>query len=433
MKYYSTNNKSIRVNFREAVLKGIADDQGLFLPEKIKTLPEEIIRDFQKTGLNEIACTIAGIFVNNDIPDKVLSEIIKDSLNFEIPLVKVEENVFSLELFHGPTMAFKDVGARFLARCMSYFTETVRTITILVATSGDTGSAVANGFLGIEGIDVVILYPSGKVSPLQEKQFTTLGKNITAIEVSGTFDDCQEMVKLAFADPELKKRINLSSANSINIARLIPQTFYYFFAYAQLALNSLPLIISVPSGNYGNLTAGLIAKRLGLPVEIFLAASNINRPVPDYLETGEFKPRPSLETIANAMDVGNPGNFARILEMYDHSWKAIKKDIIGFSYTDDQIRKTIKQVYKNTGYLLDPHGATGYLALKEYLYDHPGIGIFFETAHPAKFHTVIEEIIEEDLIIPEKLLEFGNRRKKTVVISNRFEDFKNYLLSQITW
>lgn len=431
--YYSTNNKSIRVNFREAVLKGIADDQGLFLPEKIKTLPEEIIRDFQKTGLNEIACTIAGIFVNNDIPDKVLSEIIKDSLNFEIPLVKVEENVFSLELFHGPTMAFKDVGARFLARCMSYFTEASRTITILVATSGDTGSAVANGFLGIEGIDVVILYPSGKVSPLQEKQFTTLGKNITAIEVSGTFDDCQEMVKLAFADPELKKRINLSSANSINIARLIPQTFYYFFAYAQLALNSLPLIISVPSGNYGNLTAGLIAKRLGLPVEIFLAASNINRPVPDYLETGEFKPRPSIETIANAMDVGNPGNFARILEMYNHSWKAIKKEIIGFSYTDDQIRKTIKQVYKNKGYLLDPHGATGYLALKEYLYDHPGIGIFFETAHPAKFHTVIEAIIEEDLIIPEKLLEFGNRRKKTVVISNRFEDFKNYLLSQITW
>ncbi|MCH7658252.1 MAG: threonine synthase [Bacteroidetes bacterium] len=432
MKYYSTNNKSIRVNFREAVLKGIADDQGLFLPEKIKTLPEEIIRDFRKTGLNEIACTIAGIFVNNDIPDKVLSEIIKDSLNFEIPLVKVEENVFSLELFHGPTMAFKDVGARFLARCMSYFTETSKTITILVATSGDTGSAVANGFLGIEGIDVVILYPSGKVSPLQEKQFTTLGKNITAIEVSGTFDDCQEMVKLAFADPELKKRINLSSANSINIARLIPQTFYYFFAYAQLALNSLPLIISVPSGNYGNLTAGLIAKRLGLPVEIFLAASNINRPVPDYLETGEFKPRPSIETIANAMDVGNPGNFERILEMYDHSWKAIKKEIIGFSYTDDQIRKSIKQVYKNTGYLLDPHGATGYLALKEYLYDHPGIGIFFETAHPAKFHTIIEEIIEEDLIIPEKLLEFDNRRKKTVVISNRFEDFKNYLLSQIT-
>lgn len=429
MKYYSTNKKSTRVNFREAVLKGIADDQGLFFPEKIEALPEKIIRDFQKTGLTELAYTIASIFVKNDIPDKVLSEIIKDSLNFEIPLVKVEENVFSLELFHGPTMAFKDVGARFLARCMNYFTETGRTITILVATSGDTGSAVANGFLGIEGIDVVILYPSGKVSPLQEKQFTTLGKNITAIEVSGTFDDCQKMVKQAFADPELKKRINLSSANSINIARLIPQTFYYFFAYAQLAQDSLPLIISVPSGNYGNLTAGLIAKRLGLPVEIFLAASNINRPVPDYLETGEFKPRPSLETIANAMDVGDPGNFVRILEMYNHSWKAIKKEIIGFSYTDDQIRKTIKQVYKKTGYLLDPHGATGYLALKEYLYDHPGIGIFFETAHPAKFHTIIEEIIEEDLIIPDRLEQYNKREKKTILINNRFEDMKSFLLS----
>lgn len=427
--YYSTNKKSVKVSFREAVLKGIADDQGLFFPEKIETLPEEKIRDFQKTGLTEIACTIASIFVKNDIPDNVLSEIIKDSLNFEIPLVKVEENVFSLELFHGPTMAFKDVGARFMARCMSYFAESNNPLTILVATSGDTGSAVANGFLGIEGIDVVILYPSGKVSPLQEKQFTTLGKNITAIEVSGTFDDCQKMVKQAFADPELKKRINLSSANSINIARLIPQSFYYFFAYAQLAQNSLPLIISVPSGNYGNLTAGLIAKRLGLPVEIFLAASNINRPVPDYLETGEFRPRPSLETIANAMDVGNPGNFARILEMYDHSWKAIKKDITGYSHTDDQIRKTIKQVYKKTGYLLDPHGATGYLALREYLYDHPGIGIFFETAHPAKFHTIIEEVIEEKLIIPDRLEQYNKREKKTVLISNQFEVFKNYLLS----
>ena len=429
MKYYSTNKKSIRVDFRKAVLKGIADDQGLFLPEKIETFPEEMIRDFRKSGLAEIAFEIARLFVSNEIPKNVLSEIIEDSLNFEIPLVKVEENIFSLELFHGPTMAFKDVGARFLARCMGYFTETSKTITILVATSGDTGSAVANGFLGIEGIDVVILYPSGKVSPLQEKQFTTLGKNITAIEVSGTFDDCQKMVKQAFADPELKKRINLSSANSINIARLIPQSFYYFFAYAQLPHDSLPLIISVPSGNYGNLTAGLIAKRLGLPVEIFLAASNINRPVPDYLETGEFKPRPSFETIANAMDVGDPSNFARILEMYDHSWKAIRKEIIGYSYTDDQIRKTIKQLYTKTGYLLDPHGATGYLALKEYLYDHPGIGIFFETAHPAKFHTIIEEVIEENLIIPDRLEQYNKREKKTILMNSRFEDMKSFLLS----
>ena len=428
MKYYSTNKKSIRVNFREAILKGIADDQGLFLPEKIVTFPEEIIRDFRTSGLAEIAFEIARLFVSNEIPKNVLSEIIKDSLNFEIPLVKVEENIFSLELFHGPTMAFKDVGARFLARCMGYFAEISRTITILVATSGDTGSAVANGFLGIEGIDVVILYPSGKVSPLQEKQFTTLGKNITAFEVSGTFDDCQKMVKQAFADPELKKRINLSSANSINIARLIPQSFYYFFAYAQLPQNSLPLIISVPSGNYGNLTAGLIAKRLGLPVEIFLAASNINRPVPDYLETGEFKPRLSFETIANAMDVGAPSNFARILEMYDHSWDRIKNEIIGYSYTDDQIRKTIQQTYGKTGYLLDPHGATGYLALKEYLYDHPGIGIFFETAHPAKFHTIIEEVIEENLIIPDRLEQYNIREKKTILINNRFEDMKSFLL-----
>ena len=429
MKYYSTNKESIRVNFREAILKGIADDQGLFLPEKIETFSEEMILDFRTSGLTEIAFEIARLFVSNEIPKNALSEIIKDSLNFEIPLVKVEENIFSLELFHGPTMAFKDVGARFLARCMGYFAEINRTIKILVATSGDTGSAVANGFLGIEGIDVVILYPSGKVSPLQEKQFTTLGKNITAIEVSGTFDDCQKMVKQAFADPELKKRINLSSANSINIARLIPQSFYYFFAYAQLPQNSLPLIISVPSGNYGNLTAGLIAKRLGLPVEIFLAASNINRPVPDYLETGIFTSRPSLETISNAMDVGNPSNFARILEMYDHSWDRIKNEIIGYSYTDDQIRKTIQQTYGKTGYLLDPHGATGYLALKEHLYDHPGIGIFFETAHPAKFHTIIEEVIEENLIIPDRLEQYNKREKKTILINNRFEDMKSFLLS----
>lgn len=432
MKYISTRNKSIKVSFREAVLKGISDDQGLFLPEKIPVLPKNRFKSAWKPNLQETAFEIAKYFIGEEIPGAVLSDMIKKALNFDIPLKEIEPGIYTLELFHGPTLAFKDVGARFLAQCMGYFSKESSPLTILVATSGDTGSAVANGFLGVEGVNVVVLYPSGKVSPLQEKQFTTLGQNITALETKGSFDDCQDMVKEAFADAELTKKRKLSSANSINIARLIPQSFYYFHAWSQLPENDLPVIISVPSGNYGNLTAGLIAKKMGLPVSKFIASSNNNRPVPDYLDTGIFTPRPSVETIANAMDVGNPSNFERILALYNHSHEMIGKVIKAYSFTDEQIKTIIREVYENTGYLPDPHGATGYGGLKHYLSKKEATGIFLETAHPAKFHKVIEEVIQEEFTIPEKLLKYDNRQKKTVVISNRFKDLKNYLLSQIT-
>jgi len=431
MKYISTNRKSKSVTFREAVIKGIADDNGLFYPENLNPFSVEFIQELTQLSLSEIAFEIARIFVHNDIPDRDLFEILTDTLNFDIPLVKVGNNVYSLELFHGPTLAFKDIGARFLARCMGHFLENDDPVTVLVATSGDTGSAVANGFLRLKEANVVILYPSGKVSELQEKQFTTLGHNITALEVNGTFDDCQKMVKQAFSDQELNQKMKLSSANSINIARLIPQIFYYFYAYSQLESEIKPLIVSVPSGNYGNLTAGLLAKRLGLPIDVFIAASNINRPVPDYLVTGIFTPRPSRQTIANAMDVGNPGNFERILLMFDHSWETIKKEIKGYSYTDEQIRAVIYDVYHKTGYILDPHGAIGYMALKEYMNSLDACGIFLETAHPAKFHSIIEEIIQTKINIPSRLLQCLEKEKKAILINNQYDDFKDFLFSKM--
>lgn len=431
MKYISTNRKSKSVTFREAVIKGIADDNGLFYPENLNPFSVEFIQKLKQLSLPEIAFEIAGIFVRDNIPDRDLFEILTDTLNFDIPLVKVGNNVYSLELFHGPTLAFKDIGARFLARCMEYFLKNNDPVTVLVATSGDTGSAVANGFLRLKKANVVILYPSGKVSELQEKQFTTLGHNITALEVNGTFDDCQKMVRQAFSDQELNQKMKLSSANSINIARLIPQIFYYFYAYSQLERKTKPLIVSVPSGNYGNLTAGLLAKRLGLPIDVFIAASNINRPVPDYLLTGIFTPRPSRQTIANAMDVGNPGNFERILLMFDHSWEAIKKEIKGYSYTDEQIRAVIYDVYHKTGYILDPHGAIGYMALKEYMNSFDVCGIFLETAHPAKFHSIVEEIIQTKINIPSRLLQCLEKEKKTILINNQFDDLKDFLFSKM--
>lgn len=431
MKYISTNRKSKSVTFREAVIKGIADDNGLFYPENLNPFSVEFIQELKQLSLPEIAFEIARIFVRDNVPDRDLFEILTDTLNFDIPLVKVENEVYSLELFHGPTLAFKDIGTRFLARCMRHLLENDDPITVLVATSGDTGSAVANGFLRLKEANVVILYPSGKVSELQEKQFTTLGHNITALEVNGTFDDCQKMVRQAFSDQELNQKMKLSSANSINIARLIPQIFYYFYAYSQLESKIKPLIVSVPSGNYGNLTAGLLAKRLGLPIDVFIAASNINRSVPDYLVTGMFTPRPSRQTIANAMDVGNPGNFARILLMFDHSWEAIKKEIKGYSYTDEQIRAVIHDVYHKTGYILDPHGAIGYMALKEYMNSLDACGIFLETAHPAKFHSIIEEIIQTKINIPSRLLKCLGKEKKTILINNQFDDLKDFLFSKM--
>ena len=430
MKYISTRNKNIKLSFREAVLKGIPDDQGLFFPEKIPLVSKELFTNTPKPNLQETAFEIARHFISDEIPLAVLYDMIKEALNFDIPLKEIEPGVFVLELFHGPTLAFKDVGARFLAQCMSYFSEGSSPITILVATSGDTGSAVANGFLGMDGINVIVLYPSGKVSPLQEKQFTTLGQNITALEINGSFDDCQDMVKEAFADKQLTTKRNLSSANSINIARLIPQSFYYFHAWNQLPETNLPVVISVPSGNYGNLTAGLLAKEMGLPVSQFIAASNVNRPVPDYLETGVFNPRPSIQTIANAMDVGNPSNFERILTLYQNSREKICEVIKTWGFTDKQIKTIIRQTWEETGYLPDPHGAIGYGALKQYLKKEKATGIFLETAHPAKFNTVIEELTGEKMEIPEKLKRFDAGIKKSIPMDNNYQELKAFLMEE---
>ncbi len=411
MKYYSTNNNNLRVNLQEAVFRGLAEDNGLFMPERISQLSPEKLNSILKKKFTESSFELSKEFFGEDIPENDLMKIVFDALNFETPLVEIGKNIYSLELFHGPTLAFKDVGARFMARMLSYLIRGHdNDIHILVATSGDTGSAVANGFLGVDGVKVHILYPMGQVSPLQEKQFTTLGQNITALEIDGNFDDCQRLVKTAFNDPEVRQNISLSSANSINIARLIPQ--------------------SVPSGNFGNLTAGLIAKRMGLPVKHFLAATNINDIVPKYLISGEYKPTPSKPTIANAMDVGDPSNFYRILDLYGHNHKKITTEISGYSYNDKEIRKTIKSVYEKTGYLLDPHGATGYQAAKDYLKTHPDDTlIFLETAHPAKFRETIEDVIGNNLQLPERLKIFENGKKETILMAKEYKEFKDYLCS----
>lgn len=433
MKYYSTNKKASDATLEEAVVRGLAGDKGLYMPRSIKTLPKSFYDEIENLSFQEIAYRVADAFFGEDIPADTLKYIVYDTLNFDTPVVKVKDNIYSLELFHGPTLAFKDVGGRFMARLLGYFIrkEGKKQVNVLVATSGDTGSAVANGFLGVEGIHVYVLYPKGKVSEIQEKQFTTLGQNITAIEVDGTFDDCQALVKNAFMDKELNEHMQLTSANSINVARFLPQAFYYFYAYAQMKKlgKADKLVICVPSGNFGNITAGLFGKRMGLPVERFIAANNRNDIFYQYLKTGEYKPRPSVATIANAMDVGDPSNFARILDLYEGSHDAIASEISGETYTDEQIRETVQKTYEETGYLLDPHGACGYRALAENL--KPGEnGVFLETAHPAKFLQTVEDIIGTEVKIPEKLQAFMRGTKQSVPMSKDFASFKAYLLKQ---
>ncbi len=429
MNYYSTEDRNLRRSLKEAVLGGLAPDGGLFMPESIPVLPKKQIQSFKSKTFREIAREIALSLFHEDLPESEIMNITDSAINFDTPLVKVEEDIYTQELFHGPTLAFKDVGARFMARMMGHFTRGLdQEINVLVATSGDTGSAVASGFWNVTGIQIYILYPSGGVSQLQEKQLTTLGGNITALEVSGTFDDCQRLVKSAFQDQDLTEKLILTSANSINLARLLPQSFYYFNAWARLPENH-EFYVSIPSGNFGNLTAGLIAGKMGLPVKHYILATNVNDVVPEYLETGKFRPRPSIPTIANAMDVGNPSNFARILDLYGHSHDAITAAMSAYSYTDDELRSTIGEVYLRTGYLLDPHGAAGYRALKAHTPREKGIpGVFLETAHPGKFSLTVEEVIQSTVEIPEQLQKASSKKKSSIALAADFPDFKEYLL-----
>jgi threonine synthase len=428
MKYYSTNHNTPDVDLKSAVTQGLALDRGLFMPMYIDPMPASFFRKIDSLTFQEISYEVAEKLFGDDISREALREIVYGTLRFDTPLVLVEDSIYALELFHGPTLAFKDVGARFMARMLAYFLSRENNqVHVLVATSGDTGSAVANGFLGVYGIHVHVLYPKGKVSEIQEKQFTTLGNNITALEVDGTFDDCQALVKSAFMDADLKGKITLTSANSINVARFLPQSFYYFNAFAKLPEKSKKIVISVPSGNFGNLTSGLIAKRMGLPIYRFIAANNRNNVVYKYLKTGIFEPRESVATLANAMDVGNPSNFVRILDLYEHDYKAIVDDVLGATYSDEKIIETIGQVYESYGYLLDPHGAVGYRALKEKL--NPGEnGIFLETAHPAKFTETVESIIGKGKVqMPERLKEFMKGKKQSLPLPVAYEAFRDYL------
>ena len=433
MKYYSTNHQAPDATLQEAVVKGLASDKGLYMPHVIKALPQSFYNNIENLSFQEIAYQVADAFFGEDVPADTLKQIVYDTLSFDVPAVKVKENVYSLELFHGPTLAFKDVGGRFMARLLGYFIkkEGQKQVNVLVATSGDTGSAVANGFLGVEGIHVYVLYPKGKVSEIQEKQFTTLGQNITALEVDGTFDDCQALVKNAFMDAELNAHMKLTSANSINVARFLPQAFYYFYAYAQMkkAGKADNLVICVPSGNFGNITAGLFGKRMGLPVKRFIAANNRNDIFYQYLQTAKYNPRPSVATIANAMDVGDPSNFARVLALYENSHEAICAEIAGATYDDEQIRETVKTVYQETGYLLDPHGACGYRALEEGMQEDE-VGVFLETAHPAKFLETVEGIIGDQVEIPVKLQEFMKGTKQSIPMAKDFVSFKEYLMNE---
>jgi len=432
MKYYSTNKKVEGVSLEDAVVKGLAEDKGLFMPDSIKILPQAFFDTIETLSFQEIAYTVADAFFGEDVEAEALKKIVYETLNFNTPIVPVADNIYSLELYHGPTLAFKDVGGRFMSRLLGYFIQkqAKTTVNVLVATSGDTGSAVANGFLGVEGIHVYVLYPKGLVSPIQECQFTTLGQNITALEVDGTFDDCQALVKSAFMDAELNAHMKLTSANSINVARFLPQSFYYFYAYAQLKkLNkNKEVVMCVPSGNFGNITAGLFAKRMGLPIKRFIAANNRNDIFLQYLQTGQYNPRPSISTIANAMDVGDPSNFARVLDLYSNSCEAIKAEISGVSYNDEEIADTLKTCFEDTNYLLDPHGACGYQALKDGLQVNE-TGVFLETAHPAKFLETVERIIGQKVDIPQKLQEFMKGEKQSLELSKDFDGFKKYLLS----
>ena len=442
MKYYSTNGKAPLATLEKAVVKGLAEDKGLYMPERIKPLPHEFFDTIQDMTLQEIACQVADCFFGEDVDAESLRRIVYDTLSFDIPLVKVStpkggRDIYSLELFHGPTLAFKDVGARFMARLLNYFLrdlkdpENHKEINVLVATSGDTGSAVANGFLGVGGIHVYVLYPKGKVSPIQECQFTTLGRNITAIEVDGVFDDCQALVKRAFMDEELNAQMRLTSANSINVARFLPQSFYYFYAYAQLKKFGIAdnVVACMPSGDFGNICSALFGKRMGLPICRFIAANNANDIFYNYLQTGRYEPKPSVQTIANAMDVGDPSNFARIYDLYGKNHEAICHDISGATYTDRQIAETMRECLAETGYQLDPHGACGYRALREHLREGE-VGFFLETAHPAKFKQVVDDICGGNVAIPDRLQAFMKGTKQSVTMGKDYNELQAYLKAQ---
>ncbi len=441
MKYYSTNGQAPIADLQKAVVKGLAEDRGLYMPEEIYKLPKAFYEDIQSLSFQDIAYNVASNFFGEDVDEDALQDIVYDTLQFDCPVVKVSDNIYALELFHGPTLAFKDVGARFMARLLQYFIRqggdsSQQTVNVLVATSGDTGSAVANGFLGVEGIHVYVLYPKGKVSPIQECQFTTLGQNITAIEVDGVFDDCQRLVKSAFMDAQLNEHMRLTSANSINVARFLPQAFYYFNAYARMKelLKDHPsqcekMVMCVPSGNFGNICSALFGHEMGLPFSRFIAANNANDVFYNFLQTEKYEPKPSVQTLANAMDVGDPSNFARIYDLYGKSHERISALISGATYTDDQIAETMRQCYQETGYILDPHGACGYQALKDGLKDGE-VGIFCETAHPAKFKEKVDAILGTDIDIPARLRAFMQGEKQSVEMSGNFDDFKTYLLKQ---
>lgn len=437
MKYYSTNKIAPLASLEEAVVKGLASDRGLYMPEYIESLDESVIANLKNQSFHEIACVVARAFFGEDIEPDVLDEIVKDTLSFDTPVVHVDDNIYSLELFHGPTLAFKDVGARFMARTLGYFIRKkgLRQVNVLVATSGDTGSAVANGFLGVPGIHVYVLYPKGKVSPIQECQFTTLGQNITALEIDGNFDDCQALVKAAFMDEALNRHMTLTSANSINVARFLPQAFYYFNAYAQLDRQGKAdqLVVCVPSGNFGNITAGLFAYWMGLPIKRFVAANNRNDVFYEYLRTGVYTPKPSVPTLANAMDVGDPSNFARIMDLfsvYKDPYEKIRELISCHRFLDEDITFVMKRVYNATGYVLDPHGACGYQGLVESALTKEETGLFLETAHPAKFKSIVDRVLGIDLEIPDKLKAFMSGKKQNVNLGRDFDGFKQYLMSR---
>ena len=434
MIYYSTNKKAPVATLEKAVVKGLAEDRGLYMPEQIRQLPKEFFDNIHQMSFQELSYQVADAFFGEDVDAESLKRIVYDTLSFDCPVKRVTDNIYSLELFHGPTLAFKDVGARFMARLLQYFIKKegeTNEVNVLVATSGDTGSAVANGFLGVEGIHVYVLYPKGKVSPIQECQFTTLGKNITAIEVDGVFDDCQALVKSAFMDEELNNHMKLTSANSINVARFLPQSFYYFNAYARMKALGLAdnLVMCVPSGNFGNICSALFGRKMGLPVKRFIAANNANDIFYNYLQTGKYEPKASIQTLANAMDVGDPSNFARIYDLHNGSHEAITEYISGATYKDEQIRATMQQCYNETGYTLDPHGACGYQALKDLLNDGE-VGVFCETAHPAKFKEKVDEIIGIDVEIPERLADFMKGTKQSVPLGKDFAGFKKFLMEQ---
>lgn len=432
MLFYSTNHTSPKVDFKQATINGQASDKGLYFPESIPALGKKFIENIDKYSNEEIAFNVIKDYVGDSIPKDELERIIAQTINFDFPLVKVDENIFTLELFHGPTLAFKDVGARFMSRCLGYFVKNDnKKITVLVATSGDTGGAVADGFYNVDSVEVIILYPSGKVSNVQELQLTTHGKNITAIEVYGSFDDCQQLVKQAFADKTLNEKLFLTSANSINVARWLPQQLYYFFAYKQWTNKDTPPVMSVPSGNFGNICAGLLAHRSGLPVKHFVAACNANDVVYEYLKTEKYKIKPSVQTISNAMDVGNPSNFVRILELFDKAFNSLKNVLSSYSISDEKTKAVIKEVYLNNNYLLDPHGAVGYIGLQNYLQQHEGLkGIFLETAHPVKFYDVVEPVIQSEVAVPAVIKKLLDKKKLSIKMATEYESFKEYLLTR---